>query len=713
MIICYQTSARQPYPRDEPLSTGWESSPISSATQGTVWKPKRIHSDVPPRQDESTRVLASPKEKPLSCYNWAVITTIFAPTTLAHQLAGMSDWCVVVVGDRKSEDTPWRKFVSSLTNVYYLSFEDQSKLSYSIIAHLKPNHFGRKNLGYLYAIHHGASFIWDTDDDNILTAPEHLDNLVKFASSSAPVDLLTSTHHLWNPYHSFTHMPMISAMPESTRWPRGFPLQYVNDVESRNNTVRKTISTIDVGVYQSLANNDPDVDAIYRLTKEIPMSFLGTGEKISLRPNQYAPFNAQATLWSKNSFWALLLPVSVHGRVSDIWRSYIAEKLMSYTQKHVAFVSPVVTQHRNVHNLIADLQSEFPLYTQADEFTKWLLSWEPPAGPGDVPSYMSGLFRDMYAIGLIKKKEVLLCDAWIADLKAMGYIFDEIKSETSMLEKDIVKDYVDVNTKRTPRVAVCVSGQLRTLTLSPDSEDHPHGYQPMRSILPPPNMTVAQSIQRNLYSKLFNPDVFMHVATRETEHEPTVNDTSVCEPLRPPGGRLFCAVDKEVEVPKLDTPIWNSFTQKNRRAEQGLLQQMSGLFQCYSMIEKHMLTTGTNYDWIARVRPDNYFHNVPSLESLLLDSKRPTVWYSNPKYCCCGNEDSFGIAPARYMKHYFQRFLYFQQTEWEYLKHDKPLWNSESHLQGHLLLNGVLLKKHSDIQICCVKPRHRRRGSDP
>lgn len=26
----------------------------------------------------------------------------------------------------------------------------------------------RKNLGYLYAIHHGATVIYDTDDDNLL-----------------------------------------------------------------------------------------------------------------------------------------------------------------------------------------------------------------------------------------------------------------------------------------------------------------------------------------------------------------------------------------------------------------------------------------------------------------------------------------------------------------------------------------------------------------
>lgn len=37
----------------------------------------------------------------LICKKWAVLTTIFGPTELVEQLAGMKDWCVVVIGDKK------------------------------------------------------------------------------------------------------------------------------------------------------------------------------------------------------------------------------------------------------------------------------------------------------------------------------------------------------------------------------------------------------------------------------------------------------------------------------------------------------------------------------------------------------------------------------------------------------------------------------------
>jgi len=43
--------------------------------------------------------------------------------------------------------------------VTFLSPEDQEKLPYRIAAQLPWNHFGRKNIGYLYAIDHGAK-VW-------------------------------------------------------------------------------------------------------------------------------------------------------------------------------------------------------------------------------------------------------------------------------------------------------------------------------------------------------------------------------------------------------------------------------------------------------------------------------------------------------------------------------------------------------------------------
>ena len=52
--------------------------------------------------------------------------------------------------------------------------------------------------------------------------------------------------------------------------------------------------------------------------------------RLALSFHSYAPFSAQSTVWLSPAFSSLLLPLTVHARVSDIWRSYIAETLLSY-----------------------------------------------------------------------------------------------------------------------------------------------------------------------------------------------------------------------------------------------------------------------------------------------------------------------------------------------------------------------------------------------
>jgi hypothetical protein len=53
-----------------------------------------------------------------------------------------------------------------------------------------------------------------------------------------------------------------------------------------------------------------------------------------------------------------MLSLQVHGRVSDIWRSYVAQRILWDSSFQIAFAPPMVTQLRNPHNYLADMQSE-------------------------------------------------------------------------------------------------------------------------------------------------------------------------------------------------------------------------------------------------------------------------------------------------------------------------------------------------------------------
>ena len=106
-----------------------------------------------------------------------------------------------------------------------------------------------------------------------------------------------------------------------------------------------------LGAVQSLADHDPDSapliwmqyigsQCLYPLTGLGLAGLARGGERpLVIPPRTFVPYNAQATLHVDVGLWATLLPLSVHGRVSDIWRGYIAQRLFWDVGLSLAFVS--------------------------------------------------------------------------------------------------------------------------------------------------------------------------------------------------------------------------------------------------------------------------------------------------------------------------------------------------------------------------------------
>ncbi|CAE7761414.1 STL1, partial [Symbiodinium necroappetens] len=100
-----------------------------------------------------------------TCDRWIVVTSIFQPSPATRKLGELTKqgWCYVVVADKNGP-----KDYDDVEGVTYLTVERQRALHFHIMDHLPWRHFGRKNVGFLYAIAHGAKIIYDTDDDNRL-----------------------------------------------------------------------------------------------------------------------------------------------------------------------------------------------------------------------------------------------------------------------------------------------------------------------------------------------------------------------------------------------------------------------------------------------------------------------------------------------------------------------------------------------------------------
>ena len=123
----------------------------------------------------SARITQERRLKPLC----GVITTILEVNeAVVNFVKKDRDVSLVVIGDHKTNHDEWRAFQDKYRDVVvYLSPVDQQSLPFSALRHVPWNHFGRKSVGFLYAIAGGCEKIYDFDDDNHLRSPEGFDKV--------------------------------------------------------------------------------------------------------------------------------------------------------------------------------------------------------------------------------------------------------------------------------------------------------------------------------------------------------------------------------------------------------------------------------------------------------------------------------------------------------------------------------------------------------
>lgn len=323
-----------------------------------------------------------------------VITTVQAPTPSVQGMAARArenGFRLVVVGDRKTPAAPWPGQAD------FIGIEAQLELPYSLATRLPENHYARKNIGYLLAISGESPCIYDTDDDN---AP--------MASWKARTENTRARQCLdagWvNAYRWFS---------DAHVWPRGLPLD-----RARHMAAAPRLGDpvgVRAPVQQGLANGSPDVDAVWRLLMDQEVTFR-SADSVSLPPGTWCPFNSQSTWWFPAAYPLLYLPSFVSFRMTDIWRSFIAQRCLWALGQGVAFHGPEVFQDRNPHNLLRDFEQEVPGYLGNDRFREVLEALNLPAAPDQVGHNLHRCYEALIGAGLIPGKELPLVECWLADL---------------------------------------------------------------------------------------------------------------------------------------------------------------------------------------------------------------------------------------------------------------------------------------------------------
>jgi hypothetical protein len=322
---------------------------------------------------------------------WIVITTINPPTEAIRSISKLAEsgWSVVVVGDRKTSSN-W-----NAPNINYISIVDQ-KAFYGELADIIPyNHYCRKNLGYLYAISRGAECILETDDDNI-----PYDSFGHFISKKISVRMIGGAQWV-NIYKHFV---------DELIWPRGLPL---DEIHSIGNVSDKVVSR-SFPIQQYLADLDPDVDAVYRLVLNKEVTFVGKSI-FGLEINSWVPFNSQNTLFYHEAFPLLYLPCHVSFRMTDIWRSFVAQQALWIFDYQVAFLPATVKQVRNQHSLMRDFEDEIPGYIENKRIIELLSKRAKTLSPNmGLSVVVRELWGSLNVEGIIPDVEMEILDAWLA-----------------------------------------------------------------------------------------------------------------------------------------------------------------------------------------------------------------------------------------------------------------------------------------------------------
>jgi hypothetical protein len=165
-------------------------------------------------------------------------------------------------------------------------------------------------------------------------------------------------------------------------------------------------------------DGSPDVDAIWRLTIGGEVVF-DRNSDVFLPQGAWCPFNSQATWWFPAAYPLMYLPSHVSFRMTDIWRSFIAQRCLWAMGLGVLFYAPEMYQDRNPHNLLRDFELEVPGYLNNGKICEVLETAQLETAPSSVLDNLHRCYEALIVAGLLPAEEMSLVELWIEDITSI------------------------------------------------------------------------------------------------------------------------------------------------------------------------------------------------------------------------------------------------------------------------------------------------------
>lgn len=302
-----------------------------------------------------------------------VTTTIHIPTFLK----AYSDDAIrydhevdfIVIGDRKSP-VGTAEFCQTIPNCIYMDIPSQKEymLRFPELWHHIPfDSFERRNIGILQAYETDADVMVTIDDDNLL-AVENAMLWHKRTGVTRRIPVYRSSSG-W-----FNVCSMLKEENDVEFYHRGYSPRHKWEKDTYISSQNHDVGVV---VNAGLWYNNPDTDAITRLERKLnviglseELENLGTGT-FALSPGTWSPFNCQNTALAREIIPAYFMSPYI-GRHSDIFASYVVNRLAEYFGDVVAFGMPLANHDRSDHDLWHDLDIEREGMQLTDEFCQVL-----------------------------------------------------------------------------------------------------------------------------------------------------------------------------------------------------------------------------------------------------------------------------------------------------------------------------------------------------
>jgi len=105
--------------------------------------------------------------------------------------------------------------------------------------------------------------------------------------------------------------------------------------------------------------------------------------------------------------------------MTDIWRSFVAQRCLWETGNGVVFHGPEVCQERNVHSLASDFEAEIPGYLGNADIAQTLEQVRLAAGIENTGDNLIRCYEALVKSGVFPPAEISIVKAWRSDLQEL------------------------------------------------------------------------------------------------------------------------------------------------------------------------------------------------------------------------------------------------------------------------------------------------------